>query len=229
MGRSDLSRHALEQAKRGERVHPLHDGDKTPGLRGWQSQAATNQEVIGEWWSKWPDSNVGIVVARGEAFVDIDTPQAEVEFQKRVSVAGTPMVHTPSGGWHVLYRGELPNRVLIHNGGRPLEVKGPGSNRVAPGSVTAEGEYRLLLDASKPPAPDELIRWIEDTRAGRKRDARVGRGDLIGRAIFKGERNMVMFKLAAFMRRAGINSEGIEAALLVHNRSSCHPPLAGAK
>ena len=83
-----------------------------------------------------------------------------------------------------------------------------------------------MLDLPKPPAPPELVSWLEEAKV-RKADpnARVGRGDLAGRAFWKGQRNMMLFKLGAYLRRGGGTPESIEAFLQIHNRQWCKPPL----
>jgi len=219
---------ARSTAECGERVHPLCGGGKVPRLRGWQRVATTNTEQVDKWWRRWPDANVGIVIPKGEFMVDIDSAKAHDEFLERVPVDGVPLVRTPRGGWHYLFTGDIDSRVLIRDedGGKPLEVRGAGMNRVAPGSVTADGSWTLVVDAPKPPAPDEFVSWVEGTRVSKAgADVRVGRGDLAGRTIWKGQRNMLLFKQAAFLRRAGGTVESIEAFLRVHNRQCCRPPL----
>jgi hypothetical protein len=220
---------AQENASRGHRVHPLREGDKTPNLKGWQRLASTNTKDIDGWWERWPNANIGIVIQKGEVVVDVDSPRAHDEFLERVPVKGVPTVRTPSGGWHYLYRGNLPGRVLVRSddGGRALEVKGARANRVAPGSVTSKGRYTLAVDLPTPPAPAELVTWVQETKVGKAGpDVRVGRGDLAGRSIWKGERNVMLFKLGAHMRRIGGTPTSIEAFLLAHNQEWCKPPLA---
>jgi hypothetical protein len=182
---------ARRTADCGERVHPLREGDETPLLRGWQRAATTSTKEIDEWWRKWPKPNVGIVIPSGEFMVDIDTARAHDEFRERVPVDNVPTVKTPRGGWHYLFKGDVKNRVLVRgeDGGRPLEVKGAGGNCVAPGSVTADGTWRLVVDVAKPPPPEELLSWIDETGVERANSSvRVGRGDLAGRTIWKGQR-----------------------------------------
>jgi hypothetical protein len=157
---SDLRYHARRQAEHGERVHPLQPGGKTPMLKGWQSAATTDSDRIAEWWKRWPDANVGVVIGQNSTVVDIDTPRAHDEFRERVGHPETAVVRTPRGGWHYLFTGSLANRVLVREGAdRLLEVKGARTNRVAPGSVSSGGTWTLTVDAPAAPLPNALIEW----------------------------------------------------------------------
>ena len=50
---------ALAYAERGWRVHPLKG--KKPRLGDWPNRATTDAEQITEWWSKWPNANIGVL------------------------------------------------------------------------------------------------------------------------------------------------------------------------
>jgi Bifunctional DNA primase/polymerase, N-terminal len=118
---------ALRYAADGHRVHPLEAGGKRPRLRSWQRVATSDPEQVDTWWLRWPDANVGIVIPRGQVQLDVDTAEAHKTLRGRVELPETYVVGTPRGGWHYLFRGELPSRTLIRDGkNKPLEVLAPG-------------------------------------------------------------------------------------------------------
>jgi hypothetical protein len=47
----------------------------------------------------------------------------------------------------------------------------------------------------------------------------------VGAKIVEGKRNDNLFRLACALRNKGLSTEAIQAALLVENRTKCHPPL----
>src|SRR5260370_34042512 len=84
---------ALRYARNGWRVLPLH----TP--RG------TN--IIAEWWSKWPDANIGLVLDRALA-LDVDPKNGGYESLALLEKEYGPLKkrarqRSGSGGWHYLF------------------------------------------------------------------------------------------------------------------------------
>jgi hypothetical protein len=62
---SERGRAAVAYAEEGIRVHPLWDGQKRPRLDAWQEQATTDPERVRDWWTTWPEANVGAVPDEG--------------------------------------------------------------------------------------------------------------------------------------------------------------------
>jgi len=119
---------ALEYARRGWRVLPLHSVDglgqctcgqvdckspakhpRTPdGVRG----ASSDSSIVAAWWHRWPDANVGIATGpeSGVWVLDLDRPHddeadggdavlaVDLDAIDRAAVA-----HTGSGGQHLIY------------------------------------------------------------------------------------------------------------------------------
>src|SRR2546425_11678815 len=79
---------ALRLAERGWRVFPVHcirsDGrcscthaecgspGKHPHVTDWPGAATTDPETITNWWTNWPDANVGVCTGNGLLVVDVD-------------------------------------------------------------------------------------------------------------------------------------------------------------
>ncbi len=70
---------ALRYAEAGWRVVPLHARDKRPHPKAWQKAATCDEEVITDWWDRWPDANLGVALGRDSGIIDIecDSPAAE--------------------------------------------------------------------------------------------------------------------------------------------------------
>jgi Bifunctional DNA primase/polymerase, N-terminal len=73
---TDRPRHALEHAELGQRVHPLHDGDKRPRLKGWPGAATSDLDQVDRWWTRWPNANIGIREAVEDLHSAIDALRA---------------------------------------------------------------------------------------------------------------------------------------------------------
>jgi len=62
---SKLGQAALCYAQKGWHVIPLTENSKfLPKIKEWQHEATIDANIIREWWSKWPNANIGI--ATGE-------------------------------------------------------------------------------------------------------------------------------------------------------------------
>ncbi len=94
---------ALEFAKRGIPVHPLHANTKRPILLGWNYKASTKSEEILSWATKYPGCNFGAMTGNGLVVLDIDVKGGKDGMSSLAQIAGdsaapTLTVRTPSGG-----------------------------------------------------------------------------------------------------------------------------------
>jgi hypothetical protein len=56
--------YALEYGKLGFRVFPLKPGTDEPLIPDWQEKATWEEAQIREWWTRWPNANIGIATGR---------------------------------------------------------------------------------------------------------------------------------------------------------------------
>ena len=127
------------------------DPGKHPRLRGWQRLAAVDPAVVGEWWRRWPQANLGLATGRRFDVLDLDGEQGVEALRAALSITPTehpgPVARTGGGGWHLLYAPTgLGNRVGLLPG---VDWRGRGGLIVAPPSQHASG-HRYTLGA----APD---------------------------------------------------------------------------
>jgi hypothetical protein len=156
---------ALEYAKRGWGVLPLHTPDekghcschklhctnvgKHPRTMNGCKDATTNEEIIRKWWEKWPDANVAIAtgIESGIFVLDIDPRHGgdkslKILEQKYGNLPTTLKSRTGSGGWHLFFRhpgATIPN--LIGKIGSGLDLRGDGGYVVAPPSLHQSGAF----------------------------------------------------------------------------------------
>jgi hypothetical protein len=243
-----MQRAALWYAGNGIPVFPLHFPTSTGGCSCVKSDcgspgkhpltphgfkdATTDLARIREWWSEWPDANVGIPTGTVSGFLVVDcdprnggpTDRAEL-IQLCGPIPETAEVITGGGGRHFYFRyagGPVPK--LLAPG---VDLKGDGGYVVtAPSMHASGGRYqwekpvgaKAILTASQPPP------WLQE------RIAAVHPGDRAvmaanGEKWGQGQRNDKLASVAGTMRRRGLPVEAIEAALLETNRQRCDPPL----
>jgi hypothetical protein len=148
------------------------DPGKHPRLRGWKRLAAADPAVVGGWWRRWPDANLGLVTGRRFDVLDLDGAQGEEALRAVLSIAPWehpgPVARTGSGGWHLLYAPSgLGNRVRLLPG---LDWRGRNGLIVAPPSRHACGgryAWARPLTAVLPEVPAGLRRLLASVSAPR--------------------------------------------------------------
>jgi hypothetical protein len=177
LGELDCARTAAVYAAVGFPVVPMHasqpgggcscpdpacaDPGKHPRLAGWRRLASTDPAVVGEWWRRWPQANLGLATGRRFDVLDLDGDQGIEGLRASLSIAPSehpgPVAHTGGGGWHLLYASTgLGNRVRLLPG---MDWRGRGGLIVAPPSQHTSGRrYRWVrpLTAALPEVPAGL-------------------------------------------------------------------------
>lgn len=163
---------ALEYLARGYSILPI-GLDKRPLLNTWkplQTRHATEEEVE-EWFTKWPDMNLGIVTGR---ISDITVLDLDVGHDTTTSPSAFPetLTHTtPSGGIHLIYK--YADGFTVSANAYPqfphTDVRGDFGYIVAPPSVTkyqkdgngAGGLYTVSKAMLPAPFPAHLFPAIK--------------------------------------------------------------------
>lgn len=212
----DLERAALLYAKRGWHVFPLKPGTKQPhpklaphGLK----DATTDADVIRGWWKKSPTANVGIATGRASGLVVIDLDTGADPSSLHLPI--TRKVKTPSGGAHLYFA--HPGADVRNSAGRlgpKIDVRGDGGYVVAPPSVFAARQYKLVKKATLARWPTTLVPSVDTPSA-----ATPGAGSLT-----PGSRHEALVSLAGRLRRDGLAAEDIEPVLQAFNSAACDPP-----
>jgi hypothetical protein len=176
------------------------DPGKHPRLRGWQRLAATDPVRVGEWWRRWPQTNLGLATGQRFDVLDLDGDQGVEALRAALSIAPTehpgPVARTGGGGWHLLYAPTgLGNRVGLLPG---VDWRGRDGLIVAPPSRHASGtryNWARPLTATLPEVPAGLRRLLAPPATARTTlppaPAPAGRGGGYGRAALARERAAV--------------------------------------
>jgi hypothetical protein len=216
---------ALDYLKEGFRVFPVKL-DKTPYTQHGLKDATQLQVAVKEYWAWWPNAGIGLVTD-GMVVLDFDKKSGGAESYKAMvakfgALPKTRTHRTGGGGLHYIYRN--PNGSNIRNtaglaGYAGVDLRANGGYIVAPPSKHISGKcYEVFDPAPIIPAPSWLVDLIKQQRG----TSLAIPSD--GEPIPEGHRNATLASMAGSMRRKGMTSEEIEAALLVINRR-CNPPL----
>ena len=247
----NLMKCALAYAAKGWQVFPLHtirDGEcscgntncdspgKHPMTKKGLKNATADETQINEWWSKWPEANIGIRTGKesGLFVLDLDykddpekdgiRSMAKLSGMSDHAIPQTPKVQTGSGGEHHYFK--MPGSDLRNTAGKiaaGIDTRANGGYVVAPPSLHVSGmEYKWLIDpkASLVDLPKWMLAAL-DKKAGRK----VKKGKKVPGEIKDGQRNSRLMSIAGSLRKQGLEIEDIEPALQRINTKKCNPPL----
>lgn len=241
--------HALDYARRGFRVMPLHtpqpDGScscrnpkcdsvgKHPRTMAGLKDATTDQAQIAKWWDMWPTANVGIATGAESNLVvlDIDPRHGGTESVKTLQAkhgqfAEKVWANTGGGGWHILFAHPGVKVRNIQNRpdklGAGVDVRGDGGYIVAPPSLHASGNL-YSWGCELPERLPQMPAWLRDLLCEPER-AEVLRDAEAG-DVPEGARNNTLTSLAGSMRRRGMDEAEIYAAISAVNERRCNPPL----
>lgn len=192
----------------------------------------THPDQIDEWWTRWPDANVGVVTGAISGLVVLDADGAEgLASLKTLNPPATTWLQKTGrleGGWQLFLRhpGEgvtIPNRAGLLPG---LDVRGDGGYVVVPPSCHTSGQRYTWLT---PPwgmklaeiSPALLVMLTAPSaQNGAANGATHGAG-----AIPAGQRNDTLYRLGRSLVAKGLSDAAVTAALLEENQARCRPPL----
>ncbi|GIV18961.1 MAG: hypothetical protein KatS3mg023_0712 [Armatimonadota bacterium] len=222
MKTGDLATH---YATLGYRVLPLHairDGrctcgnpecpspGKHPRTQHGVKDASADGDTIREWWTRYPDANVGIAVGRGVLVLDIDHDKGGLDsIRGKALPDASPCCRTGGGGWHYWFR--LPDGVVAKNATsilRGVDIRTDGGYVVAPPSRHQTGRYYeweqpLVPPDELPPAPDWLVQLLAAKAFKRAAVASWG----------EGTRHETALALAGVLRKRGVPQPEAEAVI----------------
>jgi hypothetical protein len=201
---------------------------KHPRTRSGVNDATTSESVIGRWWSKWPDANVGIATGPLSGLVVLDLDERDgrsgsaslATLEREHGAIPSTLACSTGTGRHLYFchPGSLiGNRV--GSIGIGLDVRSEGGYVVAPPSLHANGQiYRWDdRDATVAELPRWLVNLLSDDRS---------LGDLRPSTVISiGSRNDSLTRQGGRMRASGMDRKDIEAELIEANATRLEAPL----
>ncbi|HKK47350.1 MAG TPA: phage/plasmid primase, P4 family [Balneolaceae bacterium] len=246
---------ALELIEHGFHLIPLHhpgrDGQcscgndcgssgKHPRVSGWPERASRDPDQIKDWWSRWPDANIGIACGRSSDLVVLDVDprhggeQSLDALEERLGCfTQTTTIMTGGGGKHFYFR--YPGEGLLSNSngklGDGLDIKTDGGYVVAPGSLHQSGAYyEWLIDLEQiQPFPKSVIRFLQNLQKTPSTGSDISTDHSSVDPIPEGKRNDTLFRMGVNLREEGMTYRQIYNELLDINGKRCTPTLGKAE
>jgi Bifunctional DNA primase/polymerase, N-terminal/Primase C terminal 1 (PriCT-1) len=246
---------ALRYADRGWRLIPVSTphrvGDRTvcschrgagcdkPGkhtlVKDWQSRATSDRRQIQEWWTLWPNANVGLLLTPESRLVAIDVDNHIGGSSGSESLATLIATHGPlpptlevrsgGGGIHLYY--SLPESLNLRKAnGRIAEGIEYFTRRfmVLPPSLHVSGlQYEWVNeDQEVAQAPDWIIGRM---MVGAIHESGDRERDMSERQLKHGERNTGLFNMGRVLRNDGSDQSEVRERLRELNYTVCEAPL----
>lgn len=177
---------ALDLARRGFRVFPLHPNAKTPVFKGWPTAATTDETTIRLWWSEDPKRNVGLATGQWSGEGDVVVIDADckgdrpglVSLDLMEALEGLPpslRVRSPSGGVHHFTIMPSGTGITVSADKIPdypgIDIRGQGGYVAAPGSVIDGVAYEIVEDRALAEAPAGIV-TLARAAQGRQREVK---------------------------------------------------------
>jgi len=237
MNKGNILDHALEYRNQFNfSVIPVGN-DKRPLIKWetYQSEKSTPEEIR-EWYTKWPDANIGIVTGpiSNLAVIDVDTEEGihAIEEYLPDSVA-IPTVNTPKGGRHHYFR--CPEPPLANNA-RTIpgcDLRCNGGYIVAPPSANGTGkayEWIIGINAMEdiPVLPEAYIEKVTEA-SGRtvfnnnSLYSKCDKQQIAGQMFTEGRRDEDLFHIANQLAKAKTPENEILQVIEILAKN-CTPP-----
>jgi hypothetical protein len=224
---------------RGWCVLPLRARDKRP-LILWEplQSARPSAEQVADWFSRWPDANIGIVTGEISNLIvlDIDPKHGGDASLERLEHRFGPLpatieATTGGGGRHLYFAhpgGLIRNRTGLAQG---IDLRGDGGYIVAPPSIHPSG---LPYAWASGRSPDDIMlaalpRWILLPSGPRARRTLSDWRQLVREGVPEGQRNSSIASLAGHLLWHQVDPQVVLELLLAWNRMRCRPPLDDAE
>jgi len=212
---------ALKYLEKGYYVIPVRRENKKPYIEWKQyQQESPMKDEVEDWWTKWPEANIGVITGKATNLVVIDVDDENGRRTMDTLAPGLkPHTISPHGlhFWFKYHEG-MVNRAKIIPG---IDVRTDGGYIIAPpGSNGDGGKYRKsLVGKVYDEIPQALYKKLKEDKSQsfKKRSASV--------ELFKsGTRDEDLFRLANHLIKGGMDLDTAYDYLIFCARK-CDPPF----
>jgi len=233
MSATDAARYAERQAWQ---VFPITAGRKEPPLVKWAEEATNDLPKLRQWWGRWPNANIGLACGKRSRVIVLDVDAGhggnQSLLQLQVNYGQLPQTvvsMTGGGGQHILF--QHPGVEIRNSAGKlgpGLDIRGDGGYIVLPPSLHPSGKCYAWAKGLSPDQTQlaSMPEWLVNLLADKPQAPQPSQPAApVGEKITAGARNQTLASLAGSMRRRGMSTDAILAALKTENTARCLPPL----
>lgn len=136
---------ALLYVTKGYKVFPCIPKGKSPLTKHGYKDASSDRGTIKQWWTEWPDANIGIPTGAVNGFIVIDIDGDVPEGMAFLNTLSHTVKTKRGFHYYMAYpvEGKVPSRGKI--GGYEIDVQSDGKYIIVPPSVHKSGvKYEFL-------------------------------------------------------------------------------------
>jgi hypothetical protein len=231
----NLLKAALWYAEHALPVFPLLPRDKNPITKHGFHDASKDPATVRSWWKANPQANIGMPMGKpsGRLLLDLDFrnggPKDRMEVVERYGAIPETAEVITGAGRHIYFRD--PGCPVPRQIAKGIELKSTGGYSVLPPSVHPNGKryaFDGLTNQETMLHVAEIPDWLPAAIAApgaRSKKAGQAKPEPQEEKWPAGDRNTRLTSLAGRLRRSGLSTEAIAAALLEENQLRCVPPL----
>jgi hypothetical protein len=186
-----------------------HEGKligKAPLTEHGLLDATLMQAGVKEYWGKWPNANVAIVIPEGHFVLDVDTERGGYESldilqEQHEKLPNTMSVITGGGGLHLWFKADGIRNTTAFAGFSGLDIRGIGGYVVAPPSIHRSGkEYAWIDESPITDAPEWLVKLCTNNHRGTAPEPQTEENWITQamRGVTEGQRDDVCTRLAGY-------------------------------
>jgi hypothetical protein len=196
--------------------------------------ATQTQTGVKEYWEKWPNANVAIVIPEGHFVLDVDAEHGgyeslEILQEQYVKLPKTLTAMTGGGGIHIWFKAKDIRNTTALAGFPGLDVRGVGGYVVAPPSIHRSGKEYAWIDQSPiADVPEWLVKLCVNNHHSNTSVLQI-KENWITQAmpgVTEGQRDAVCTRLAGYFLTK--MPPDIVREVLYPFADRCTPPLAHA-
>jgi hypothetical protein len=211
---------------------------KHPRTQHGLNDATTDPRQVREWWSKWPQANIGIRtgIESGLLVIDVDNKGCKRGSESLAvlvaSHGGLPptLTATTGSGEHLLFK--HPGIAITNSAGmlaEGVDIRADGGYIVAAPSLHKNGKRYAWVNTAVPVAdgPAWLLQQLKLGTKGRAEMPDTEQDQHTTEpTITEGTRNDTLYKTGCALRgQMGKDRGEIVTLLLAYNTANCEPPL----
>ncbi len=224
--------HSVKDSKCSCGKNNCGDAGKHPRTLHGFKDATTNEVVIREWWTRWPDANIGVATGpiSGILVLDLDAKHNRTSKNLGFPIPPTVSARTGGGGEHFFFK--YPNYEVESTNGRIMglgvDIKAKNGYAIlSPASHLSGNSYEWMVSPDGI-EPTEVPEWLKKALGNHvdTRSKKLWQKGING--VLEGNRNDTATSMAGKIR-SSLAPEIVEtigwAGLMSWNQDNVSPPL----
>ena len=194
-----------------------------------------NEDIMKEWWTMWPDANIGVVTGEISGIIAFDIDAKNNRTPEEFDLPITAISRTGGGGWHYIFK-HPGYYVKSLNGklfGPGVDMKADGGFIVVPPSDHQSGNKYAWINEPTTENIAVMPEWLEERIKENERTGSTTYGERLDIKQFvgvsHGSRNEEIHRLACLLYSKGYADADVAFIVSALNKTFIPPLGEGQK